>query len=395
MNVNDKVKQSSYIFFLYFGIFGILVPFTGLYLKGLGFNESMVGIVLGGCISGRIFGPFLFSQLYHKLPLNSLANILGVCLLVFSALLFFSTNKIVIFASLFFINFFWMALLPNIETMVLMPLSGNMKKYGYIRMVGSFGFIIVSLGLGFVLTDIDVNYFSLVLLAMSVLLCFSLWVTRHEYHSDFKTKISDKSSLGGLFNRKWVVFFAIFTLFEVTHAPYYSYFTIYMANLGHSGTTIGLLIVFSVLVEILAFRLMGKWVDLFNPYLLLSICTFLTVVRWLMLDFYQNSLAIITLSQVLHAASFAVPHLIGQKLMCEESTESSLASRQTIYTIMTLGVGASLGALLAGFFWNNDGSGISSFVIVGCSSAVAACLMSFFYYYIRAPKMSQTRLNPL
>lgn len=288
-----------------------------------------------------------------------------------------------------------MALLPNIETMVLMPLSGNMKKYGYIRMVGSFGFIIVSLGLGYALTDINVNYFSLVLLVMSIFLCFTLWVTKHEYDAGLNTKKCDKPSLSELLNRKWVIFFAIFTLFEVTHAPYYSYFTIYMANLGHSGTTIGLLIVFSVLVEILAFRLMGKWVDLFNPYLLLSICTFLTVIRWLMLDFYQDSLTMITLSQVLHAASFAVPHLIGQKLMCEESTESSLASRQTIYTVMTLGVGASIGALLAGFFWDMDGSGMSSFVLIGCSSAVVACMMSFFYYYVRAPKLTETKLNPL
>lgn len=390
MNANDNVRQSSYIFFLYFGIFGILVPFTGLYLKGLGFDEGMVGMVLGACISGRIFGPFLFGKLYHKLPLNHLANILGISLLIFSALLLLSDNMRVVFLSLFFINFFWMALLPNIETMVLMPLSGNMKKYGYIRMVGSFGFIFVSLSLGFILTDIDVNYFTLVLFVISFLLCLSLWITKDQYHSNFKTKSFDKSSIKELLSRKWIIFFSIFTLFEVTHAPYYSYFPIYLENLGHSGTTIGLLIVFSVLVEILAFRLMGKWVDLFNPYLLLSICTFLTVIRWLMLDFYQDSLTIITLSQVLHAASFAVPHLIGQKLMCEESTESSLASRQTIYTVMTLGVGASLGALLAGFFWKIDDSEMSSFALVGCSSAVLACLMSFFYYYMRAPKLVET-----
>ncbi|MGE6663866.1 MFS transporter [Paenibacillus xylanexedens] len=372
-NINSFVRKCSVSFFAYFGSFAIIIPLSGLYLSLNGFSKKEIGLILGIAILARVLGPLTFTVL--TLKLKNLYNIVFFqCLLLLASSLLglFTSGKAATMIALSLTNIFWISILPNLETIALTVLKDNMGKYSKVRMWGSVGFIIISLTLSEIMIKAGSNWFWYALILMNVVLILSL----QQLSRLIKFKATAQKVNSFFIEKRLIVYYSVFFLFELSHAPYHGFFSILLLDKGHSGFTIGFLIALAVICEIIAF---GKASVLLNRYTtdrLLIICALAASLRWTITEMFTSSLLMIIVAQLLHAFTFAIVHVCAMKVLSENSDELIIAKRQTTYTVITMGLGAALGSYLAGQLWDlSAGSGTSSFISVGTLSGVIIVLL--------------------
>ena len=142
------VRLSAFYAF-YFSTLGLLLPFWSVYLDDIGYSASRIGVLLGAMLGLKIIAPYVWGQLAdhlgHRLPVIRLAAVLAAAafLVVPQVSSFWPLLLvIVVFA------FFWNAALPQFEAITFNYLRDEADRYGQIRLWGSVGFIIASIGLG-------------------------------------------------------------------------------------------------------------------------------------------------------------------------------------------------------------------------------------------------------
>lgn len=363
-------SHAKMMFFLYFGAFGVIIPFSGLYFDIKGFSSDWIGIALGSSIIARMIGPVVFYYLRTVLSLKSIAQISSLAAAIASSLLYFSENIYHMVFVLFFINLWWMALLPNIEVVTLGSFKDDMNSYGLIRMFGSVGFIFLSLLAGWLMIEWSEHIFSLLL--SLCFFCIFILVSTCRFGLPSEARATpDKSPVADKQGGYYLVY-AVFFLIEMSHGPYYGFFSVYLHDSGYSSMQISFLIIFAVLVEVFAFNKLSFVFQKYSAAAILLLCLPLIALRWFLIDTFVDSFYILLGAQLLHAISFALPHIAAMKMLSVDSDETSLAKRQTIYTITTLGAGAALGAFLAGILWNSDLPGQTSFISVGIAPLLLA-----------------------
>jgi len=227
--------------------------------------------------------------------------------------------------------------LPFVETISLQQLSK--KDYGKIRLWGSVGFIVVALWLGKVepssittLYYLSISSFFTLIFGYFILRYDNLQENNQESDSDFSLK------------RYWTFWTSIF-LMQVAFGGFYTFFTIYEEAQGLNAQTISFLWTFGVICEIMMLYFQGPLLQR-NLLNILKLATLITVLRWLLLYLYPNSLEIAFASQSLHAFSFALYHSTAITYVFSLYTQKRLA--QQFFLGISFGLGGSVGAYLSG-----------------------------------------------
>lgn len=110
-------------------------------------------------------------------------------------------------------------------------------------------------------------------------------------------------------------FLVIIFLMLCSHGPYYTFYTIYLGDLGYSSHMIGILWAVGVMAEVIVFLLMHRMLPKFGARGLLLFTLLLTTLRWLMIGFFAHDLTMLFLAQLIHAFSFGVFHAVGISLV--------------------------------------------------------------------------------
>ncbi|MGW5955069.1 MFS transporter [Bacillus mycoides] len=365
-------KYCSFTFFSYFATFAIVVPLTGLFLNQLHFGSKEIGIILGISILARILGPYVF-LLISKLNRNLASIYLIQCVLLL-VVLFVGTqveNSLAIVIALSLLNIFWISILPNIETISLSKLNGDMKRYSTIRMWGSIGFILFSVWASHALIKFGPLSFWFILIFLGfMLLISSILLIRLE-----PIEVTKKKSKSIFIEKKLLLFYSVFFLFELTHAPYYGFFSIKLLENNYTGFAIGSLIAFAVICEIVTFAYGHKLLKYMNVSSILLLCSILGILRWTLIELFVGSITLLVLSQLMHAFTFALYHICAMNILSLNADQDLISQRQTTYTVLTMGIGAALGAYLSGLFWDIKIFQFSSFISVGVSSLVISIIL--------------------
>jgi len=139
----------------------------------------------------------------------------------------------------------------------------------------------------------------------------------------------------------WVSVF----LMQVSFGGFYNFFTIYETAHGISLEMTSWMWSFGVLCEIAMLYFQGPLLRR-NLLTILEMAVFVTVLRWLLLYLFPDSVTITFASQALHAVSFALYHTAAISYVFTIYTQKKLA--QQFFLGIAFGLGGSLGALLAG-----------------------------------------------
>lgn len=379
--------SSSYFF--YFAILGLISPYLSVFLDGKGFTSLELGEIFATLTATKIVAPSLWAILADKTGQQLLIIRLGALLALLSFMsLFWLDSYWPISFSLALFSLFWTAILPQLEVFTLNSVRRSSKIYARIRLWGSIGFIALAVFTGQVMEYYEQTSFSnpymssftsaFVLIGCIILLCLLLSTTTikpQRVVSKIKAKplaIKDR-----LITPRFITFFIGGVLLQISFGPYYGFFALFLRDLSYSGFIVGLLISLGVVAEILVFIFASSFFKYFSVKTLLIFSLVATGVRWGVVALYAESIWLLALTQLMHAASFALFHSASMLFISNHFSACQQSRGQAVYLGGVYGVGGAIGAYLAGMLWL-DGLGASTaFLAASTASLLGALVMMF------------------
>ncbi len=348
-------RLSGYYFF-YFAFIGAFSPYFGLYLQSLNFSAWDIGLLMSQMQLMRLFGPNLWGWLADRfgrrlviIRLAALAGLAG-----FTA--FFWLDKLGgMLVAMAVIAFFWSAALPLVETLTFDHLREERGRYSRIRLWGSIGFIVAVLGTGAVLDVLPLNGLLWVcwgilagILALAVVL------------TDATTAPHPQDSLpvGDILRQPRVraLLAACFAM-SAAHGALYVFLSIHLASLGYSKAEVGGLWSLGVLAEIVVFMLMTKLNRRYSLRVLLLASFAAAILRFLLIGWGAESLAVMVLAQLMHGLTFGAYHASAIAAINLWFPGRAQGRGQALYSSISFGAGGLLGGLLSGWTWDGIGAG--------------------------------------
>lgn len=367
-------RLSSFYFF-YFASLGVLIPYWSLYLKSLDFSSLVIGSLMAILPATKLIAPYIWGWLAdHTRRSMLIIRIACILALLSFSLVFFSQQfGWLIFVMLLF-SFFWNATLPQFEAMTLNHLGSDTHRYSMVRLWGSLGFILVVVLIGGLLQIYSADVIPLVVMLTFVLIAVASFVVPEKLN----TPHSDHSPIWYVVKQPRVMaFLVVGFLMLFSHGPYYTFYTIYLQELGYSPTMIGILWAVGVIAEVGIFLIMHRLLPAFGARKLLMITLILTTLRWLIIGFYAKDISMLFIAQLLHAFSFGVFHSVGISLVHEYFTGSHQGRGQALYASVTFGAGVAVGSLISGMIWDHGGASVL-FVLAAGSTILALFIVQRF-----------------
>jgi PPP family 3-phenylpropionic acid transporter len=350
--LSAKTWLTNYFINFYF-IWGIFLPFWGIWLTGQGVTTEQVGLLFSiGLVLRFVSNLSILPQVSTGNATLKLIRILACITLL-------------CFASLFYLNdYFWLALftlLINFTMAPLMPLGDIVGSrlvqqihldYGRVRLWGSLSFIAGSTIVGWLIVDYGLQ----AILSLIVAMCTVLWILAL---AKLNPSLVDKSDIGvapkisllsTIKQPEVIIFLLIVGTIQGSHGAYYAFSTIYWDSLGISGSAIAWLWAISVFAEVIILRFNTKLFACWSikQMLLLGLCG--GIIRWWVLSITDN-IYLLALVQTLHALTFAVTHLAAIRYISQQDA-SKLVAYQSLYSGVALGLLMALFTYIAGLSYD-------------------------------------------
>ena len=353
-----KPEQSlnfALFFFAYYGYVGIFSPYASLFFEERGLSAAQIGVLMSLLQVMRIFGPNVWgwvadhrSQRVAVLRVTSLAAVISFCGM------FFGQTFAYFFAVMVIVNLFTSAQGPLSEALMLSAMRGDLTHYGRLRLWGSVGFIVSVMAAGQLLDWYGVElmpWLALIMLAM-----VSVVTLRMREEAPIVHRSDSPSVMSVLRKREVWSFFTSTFLMVAAHASLYVYYSLYLSQIGYSKTVIGLMWSLGVIAEIIFFFYQEPLFKRFGVKNLMFVSLAIGVIRFLMIAFGAQSLVLLLIAQVLHAATFGVHHSSSVATLQRWFSGPLQARGQALFISISYGLGGTLGGLLLSACWDTFGA---------------------------------------
>lgn len=343
------------LFFTYFLYVGTHSPYLSLYLSDQGLTVAQIGLILSLAPATRLVGPMFWGGLADRTGARIL--IMRVCasiaILALAALAWAGGVFlwVAVFATVLFLAN--SGQVPINEAIALEASGGASARYARMRMWGSVGFIVAVLGMAPVLDSLGTGSLPWWLAGMMLALLAATWLIPEEIGRRLST---GAGPVGGpvwlsLRDPKLLAFFASLFLMIYAHGAFYAFFSLFLEHHGYGKPAIGMLWALGVIAEIGIFYFARPLFERFSPLTLLGFSMIVAVLRFALVGLSDGSLAVIALTQVMHAVTFGVHHGATQALLQRWFDPSRQASAQGLFSTIAYGMGGTLGGLGASALW--------------------------------------------
>ncbi len=342
-------------YFFYYAFVGMFSPYWSLYLKSIHFDAIEIGILMSiqpvmRMVATNVWG-WLADHTGKRLLVVQMAASLSA---LFYLGMFAATSFWAVFLVMALMNFFWSASMPLVEATTLTYLGKNTAHYGRIRSWGSVGFIVSVVGLGYAFDYIAIAWLLWAGLVCEVgILIFSRQIPKIEVLAHHTDRQPIRQIV--LQPRVLALFGASF-LMAVAHGPYYTFYSIYLVEHGYAKSAVGGLWALGVICEIGVFFLMPALVQRFGfARILLASCA-AAVLRFLLIGWAVDWVALVLFAQVLHAMTFGSFHAASIGMVHEFFQGRHQSKGQALFGSFTYGAGGMLGGLVSGPIWQHWGA---------------------------------------
>ncbi|MBT5149731.1 MAG: MFS transporter [Nitrosomonadales bacterium] len=348
-------RLSSFYFCYYFFV-GLFVPYWGIYLKSLSFNALQIGTLLSLFQISRIFAPNLLGWIADRsgeyIKWIKISSFFGF--IIFTGI-FWSNTFISIFFIMMAMSIFTSSTLPLAESLTLTHLKANKadSKYSHIRLWGSIGFIVAAILLGIMIDSLGERSLIYALLITQLTIFFLAFILPDKKVTFIE---NNKRPIWPILRRREVIVLLLSCALMVSsHGLLYNFYSIFLEQQGYSGTTIGLLWSVGVVFEILIFLLMPKILSNFTLKAVLLISLGFAVIRFFLIGAYVDSIIILVIAQIMHAATFGSFHVASIQLIAHFFYNEHQARGQSLYNSITYGIGGAIGGLGGGYMIQYSG----------------------------------------
>ena len=365
----------SGFYFFYFALLGSAAPFLGLYFDHLGFSAARIGELVAIPMLMRCVAPNLWGWLGDATGQRLMIVRLGaVCTLLSFSLIFYGKSYAWLALVMALHAFFWHAVLPQFEVITLAHLREQASRYSQIRLWGSIGFIVAVVGLGALFERLGLDVYPVAVMAVMVgIVISSIWVP--DAVPEQRPELDGQGGFLRQLCRPGVLaFFVSVGLMQVSHGPYYTFFSIHLEALGYGRSTIGMLWALGVVAEILLFLVMAALLARFSLRQVLLASFALAAIRWLLLGTLAEHLGVLLVAQLMHAATFGSFHAAAIHFVQRSFGHRQQGQGQALYATLA-GIGGALGALYSGYSWASLGP-LWTFAIASLAALAAAVIIA-------------------
>ncbi|MBB5018809.1 PPP family 3-phenylpropionic acid transporter [Chitinivorax tropicus] len=362
----------SGFYFAYFAFNGVISVYWGLYLQALAFSAWQIAVLMSLQQAVRIVGPTFWGWVSDRTGRRA-TIVRGVSLAALASfgLLLLDQHFWTLFAALAALFFFWCASLPLVEATTLSMLGKDSHRYSAIRLWGSIGFILSTVGIGHLIDGVGVAVVPWVVLGCIGVIALYAWLIPEvgQAHGQAESAV-----LSEIVRQPVVLaFFAANFLMALAHGPYYTFFSIYLETAGYAKSHIGYLWALGVVVEVLAFLCIPRILNVLGLRQLFLLGLALAAVRFVVIGWCVGSLGMIVLAQLLHAATFGTNHAASIALVHRFFQGRNQARGQALYISVSFGLGGTLGGLGGGLIWEDGGASLT-FSLCGLAAALGWCV---------------------
>ncbi len=374
----------SGFYFFYFALLGGMYPYWPLYLQYLHFDAESIGFLLAIPMVTKVLAPNLWSWLAdstgRRLGIIQLGSLLGLlCFIGITIDQGFTWLVIVIISY----SFFWNAVLPQAEVITLNFLGEHPERYSRLRLWGSVGFIAAVIGAGVLFERVGVTAFPWLSLAfLASIFVASLTIPRPEGEGQRPKR---ESLLRAVFQAPVIAFLVAGIFLQAAHGAYYSFFSIYMEDLGYSRTAIGLLWSVGVVAEILVFIVMHNLLLRFGVRTVLIASLVLAALRWWIIGYSADVLWLLIFAQCLHAFTFGTFHAASIDTIRRLFKPGTQGGGQALYGAVSFGIGGAVGSYLAGRYWT-----LGAELVFGVASLLCLLATLVAWYGFRDTRLHGT-----
>jgi nucleoside transporter len=353
--MNNKIRfQLSAMMFLEFFIWGCWYVTMGTYLlKTLHFDGAQVGLLYGTSALGAMISPFFIG--YFADRFFNTEKLLGVLHLVGAGLMYLISTQQdynTFYLVLLLYSLTYMPTLALANSLSFQHINDPAKEFPSIRVLGTLGWIVAGLFIGFMKIEDSAAQFQITALASLLMgiYCFTLPRTPPQRKGE-KTTFSDILGLDALVlfkDRSFLVMFVSSLLICIPLQFYYSFTNPFLNELGMQNAagkmTMGQMseIGFLLLMPLFFVRLGVK------KMVLVGIVAW--VVRYLLFAYGNNDSGVwmLYLGIILHGICYDFFFVTGQIFVDNKAPLSMRSSAQGLITFATYGVGFFCGSYLAG-----------------------------------------------
>ncbi len=366
------VRLGAY-YFAYFAYAGVLVPYFSLWLAGQGYDARQMALVLAMPQLARIVAPAAWGWIAdHTGWQRGIVIFSAFAVLGGFASLYFVRGVFEMACVMLLLSVLAAGSMPLVEAAALAATRARPGSYGPVRLWGSIGFILTVLGAGAWLDRHDVATVLDIIVALAALVCLAAFgIPSREPHPATATA----ARLGPLLARTDVrAFFGACICNAMAHGALYAFLSIHLESAGYSKAAIGALWTLGSAAEIAVFVYLPQLMRRFSLRSLLIASFACIALRFLLIGWAVDVLALLVFAILLHAATFGVFH--GASLAAVHRIFSGRleARGQALYSSLTYGVGGAAGTLIAGWSWDVLG-GAATFGLSAAFGALGAVLI--------------------
>ncbi|MDP2136144.1 MAG: MFS transporter [Sulfuritalea sp.] len=344
-------------YFWYFAFIGAFLPYFALYLQSIGLSAGRIALLMSLGQVMRLLAPLLWSWLADSggRRVRIVVASTAAALVSFSVV-FLTQDFVGLLIGMAVLHFFWSASLPLVEALTLAHLAANPERYGRIRLWGSIGFIVTVMGVGWLLDVAPISSQLWVSWALLLgTLISALTLTEARGHAG-----QAAVPIVHVLRQRKVVFLLAAGLFmTAAHGALYVFYSIHLVAQGYGKTLVGLLWTLGVVAEIFVFLLMPRISLRISLRQILFACFTLAILRFMLIGWAVDFIALLVLAQLLHGASFGAHHAATMAALNRWFVPGQQARAQALYGSVAYGAGGLGGALLAGALWDSAGAGIT------------------------------------
>lgn len=338
-------------YFFYYGTVGAFMPYWSPYLQARGFSPAQMGIAYAGMGVLRCVVPLAWGWYAdHSGRRMALIRVASAIALMMFLVIPFVPGVWWVGVCMLGYTLFWHGLLAQFEAVALTHLEAVNGDYARVRLWGSLGFILSVLGIGALLDLVGVLWLPYLVAIFWIGMAASSWFVPET--PPLHPHARERTSFAGVLRDPGVLaLLAVCLCSQLSFAPYYNFFSLFIERHGYSRSLIGVLWAVAVIAEIVLFLYASRLIPRVGARRMMILALTVTALRWALTGAGAQSLSLLMFLQLSHAFSFAAFHAVAMRYVQHYFPGALQGRGQAVYNAVAYGLGGSLGSLGGGYLW--------------------------------------------
>lgn len=380
MNQTAVKRTLSSLYFIYFAILGIYLPYFNLYCYHLGFSGFQIGAISALRTLATALFPLAWGAVADRFsirrPIFVLCQFASTAVWAFYLL---TADFWFMLAITGFYGIFYAPLISFLESFSMDLLDREKNKYGTLRAWGSISFIIMVTAVGRAIDAFSVEIIIVLILAGSLVQSL---LSLNVPSAGGRQQIPFSAGARTLLQKRVLVFLLAAFLMLASHGTYYGFFSIHLENTGFNSTFIGFAWALAVLAEIGVMICSDSIFRRFSHETVLIAAFAVTAVRWLVLAGAESAWLIL-FTQLFHAFSYGAFHVASILYIDKLTPPKAKTLGQAVNNAVTYGLGIMVGFFANGYFFEIIGA--PALFAASGGLALAGCMLMLFESAGRRP----------